>query len=333
MAVRLGLFGLHGDFPALVAAARQAEALGIDAVLFGEHHGAPQQRFPALLNLLSALAASTSTIRLGTSVVLSALENPVRLAEEAAQVDVISGGRLILGLGLGYQPADFQHFGVPFAQRRSRFEEGIAVLQRAWAERPFSFSGRRYRFDGVSVYPLPVQQPHPPIWLAGWTPPGVRRAARLGDAWVTDPIQSRDVLCALGEEYRAACAAADATPCTVLMREILIAPSRKQALEIYGPGILATYRYYWRNGAFNTEWDAWARGITAPEQITLEAVLRDRVIAGSPAECADQLREWVAATGAEYVQLVIPARPDMPSTDPDAIALIGRELLPGLSHR
>src|SRR5438552_18679227 len=75
MMVRLGLFGLYGDFPALVAATRQAEALGIDAVLFGEHHGAPQHRFPALLNLLSALAAPTTTIRLGTSVVLSALEN------------------------------------------------------------------------------------------------------------------------------------------------------------------------------------------------------------------------------------------------------------------
>src|SRR5436305_3572211 len=101
MTVKLGLFGLYGEFPSLVAATRQAEALGIDAVLFGEHHGAPQHRFPALLNLLSALAPSTSTIRLGTSVVLSALDNPVRLAEEAAQVDVISNGRLILGLGLG----------------------------------------------------------------------------------------------------------------------------------------------------------------------------------------------------------------------------------------
>ncbi|HZQ35467.1 MAG TPA: LLM class flavin-dependent oxidoreductase [Dehalococcoidia bacterium] len=333
MAVGIGLFGPYGDFPALAAATRQAEALGIDAVLFGEHHGAPQNRFPALLNLLSALAACTNTIRLGTSVVLSALENPVRLAEEAAQVDVISGGRLILGLGLGYQPADFQHFGVPFAQRRSRFEEGIEVLRRAWSERPFSFSGRRYRFDAVSVYPLPVQQPRPPLWLAGWTPAGVRRAARLGDAWVTDPIQSRAALCAMGEEYRAACAAAGATPRTVLMREILIAPSRDQALARYGPGLLATYRYYWRNGAFNTEWDAWARAITAPEQITLEAVLRERVIAGSPADCADQIRDWVAATGAEYVQLVIPARPDLPGTDPDAIALIGRELLPALRDR
>ncbi len=333
MAVGIGLFGLHGEFPALVAAARQAEALGIDAVLFGEHHGAPQNRFPALLNLLSALAASTTTIRLGTSVVLSALENPVRLAEEAAQVDVISGGRLILGLGLGYQPADFQHFGVPFAQRRSRFEEGLEVLRRAWSERPFSFSGRRYRFEGVSVYPQPLQQPHPPIWLAGWTVAGVRRAARLGDAWVTDPIQSRAALRAMTEEYRAACAAAGTTPRVALMREILIAPSRDQALGIYGPGLLATYRYYWRNGAFNTEWDAWARTITAPEQITLEAVLRERVVAGSPAECAEQIREWVDATGAEYVQLVIPARPGSPSTDPGAIDLIGRELLPALQRR
>src|SRR3989442_14290707 len=158
MTVRLGLFGLYGDFPAIVAAARQAEALGIDAVLFGEHHGAPQQRFPALLNLLAALAASTTSIRVGTSILLSALYNPVRLAEEAAQVDVISNGRLILGLGLGYQPADFQHFGVPFDQRRSRFEEGVEVIRRAWSERPFSFSGRRFQFATPPVYPVPRRQ-------------------------------------------------------------------------------------------------------------------------------------------------------------------------------
>lgn len=330
MTVKLGLFGLHGEFPALVAAARQAEALGIDAVLFGEHHGAPQNRFPALLNLLSALAASTTSIRLGSSIILSALGNPVRIAEEAAQVDVISNGRLILGLGLGYQPADFQHFGVPFAQRRSRFEEGIEVIRRAWSERPFSFSGRRYQFDAVSVYPAPVQQPRPEIWLAGWTLPGVRRAAQLGDAWVTDPIQSRTALRAMGREYADACAIAGTRPRTVLMREILIARSREEALDTYGAGILATYRYYWRNGAFNTEWDDWARAISAPAQITLEGVLRERVIAGSPAECATQVREWADATGAEYVQLVIPARTGAASTDREAIDLIGREVLPAL---
>jgi alkanesulfonate monooxygenase SsuD/methylene tetrahydromethanopterin reductase-like flavin-dependent oxidoreductase (luciferase family) len=332
MTVGLGLFGLSGDFPALVRATRQAEALGIDAVLFGEHHGAPQNRFPALLNLLSGLAATTATIRLGTSVILSALVDPVRLAEEAAQTDVISGGRLILGLGLGYQPSDFQYFGVPFAQRRSRFEEGLEVLRRAWDERPFSFGGRRYRFDGVSVYPVPVQQPRPPIWLAGWTPPGVRRAARLGDAWVTDPIQPLGALQAFGRFYGEACAEAGTQPRTVLMREILIARSRSEALELFGPGILATYRYYWSNGAFNTEWDPWARAITAAEQITLEEVLHERVIAGSPDECAEQVRLWVRATGAEYVQLVIPGRPGAVSTDEEAIGLIGREVMPALKE-
>jgi len=315
-----------------VAATRRAEALGIDAVLFGEHHGAPQNRFPALLNLLSAVAASTSTIRLGTSVLLSALNNPVRIAEEAAQVDVIANGRLILGLGLGYQPEDFQHFGVPFAQRRSRFEEGVEVIRRAWSERPFSFHGRRFQFESVSVYPAPVQQPRPEIWLAGWTLPGVRRAARLGDAWVTDPIQTLSGLQAMGHVYAEACLEAGTRPRTVLMREILIARSRAEALEAYGEGILATYRYYWRNGAFNMEWDDWARAITAPEQMTLEDALRERVIVGSPDECAAQVRAWAEATNADYVQLVIPARRGEASTNHEAIDLIGREVLPALQR-
>ncbi len=116
--------------------------------------------------LLAALAARTRRIRLGTSILLSPLYKPVQLAETASMVDAISKGRLVLGLGLGYQPQDFRQFGVPFDQRVSRFGAGIEVLRRAWTQERFSFVGRRYQFDDVAVYPRPVQSPHPPIWLA-----------------------------------------------------------------------------------------------------------------------------------------------------------------------
>src|SRR5207249_4412337 len=115
--IKVGIFGLRGEFEDIAGAAQRAESLGFDSVQVGEHHGLPQTRFPAPLNFLSALAAHTDRIRLGTSIHLSALNHPVRIAEEAAQVDVISNGRLLLGLGLGYWPSDFNHFGVPFKHR------------------------------------------------------------------------------------------------------------------------------------------------------------------------------------------------------------------------
>lgn len=328
MTTNFAIFGIRGDFEEITKATQLAERVGIDGVLFGEHHGSARNQFPALLNLLSALAARTERVQLGTSILLSALYNPVWIAEEAAQVDVISKGRLILGLGLGYQPGDFSHFAVPFANRVSLFEEGVEVIRRAWTERPFSFVGKRHRFRSVSVFPVPVQRPHPPIWLAGWTVEGVKRAARLGDAWVTDPIQNLAGLQAMAACYAEMRAARGLPPRTVLMREILIDRSRSAALEHYGPGLLETYRYYWNNQAFNVDWDPWARSITSAADITLEDVIRDRVIAGSPDECTEQLKRWVADTGAEYVQLVIPSHQGASSTNLEAIELIGREVLP-----
>jgi probable F420-dependent oxidoreductase len=330
-AIKVGVFGLRGEFDDISEAAQRAEELGFDSVQVGEHHGLPQMRFPAPLNFLSALAARTERIRLGTSIHLSAMNNPVRVAEEAAQVDVISNGRLLLGLGLGYWPSDFNHFGVPFNHRVSLFEEGIEVIRRAWTQRPFSFEGRRYRFNDVSVYPVPVQQPHPEIGLAGWTMAGVKRAARLGDAWITDPIQNRDGLMAMAACYQEHRDAVGGRPHVVLMREIMIAKSRKAALEEYGQGILATYRSYWRNGAFNTDWDPWARSLGSADDMTVEDAIRDRVVAGTPDDCIAQIREWTAAIGADYVQLIIPGHRDTQGTNVEALELIGREVLPGLA--
>src|SRR5688572_27812832 len=110
--VAVSLFHPFGDFEHVVEASLRAEELGFEAVLFGEHHGTPGNDRPQLLILLAGLAARTKRIRLGTSILLSPLYDPVWIAEAAAQVDVMSNGRLILGLGLGYQPQDFEHFGI-----------------------------------------------------------------------------------------------------------------------------------------------------------------------------------------------------------------------------
>src|SRR5687768_14628981 len=111
----VSLFHPWGDFDQVVEASLAAEQAGFDGVLFGEHHGTPANDRPQLLILLAGLAARTTTIKLGTSILLSPLYDPVQVAESAAMVDVMSKGRLVLGLGLGYQPQDFSHFGIPFA--------------------------------------------------------------------------------------------------------------------------------------------------------------------------------------------------------------------------
>src|SRR3989449_7775987 len=129
--------------------ARLAETLGFESVWVSEHHGSGDGYMPSLLPTLAAFAAATEHIKLGTGVLLTPFHHPLRLAEDAATVDLISGGRLILGLGLGWREEEFRMFGVPLSERVRRTVETIEILRRAWRGRRFSYEGRIFSFDQV----------------------------------------------------------------------------------------------------------------------------------------------------------------------------------------
>jgi alkanesulfonate monooxygenase SsuD/methylene tetrahydromethanopterin reductase-like flavin-dependent oxidoreductase (luciferase family) len=159
---------------------RLAEELGYDTVWLTEHHFAEDGYSPSLLTIAGAVAATTRRVRIGTFLLLLPLHNAVRVAEDAATVDVICRGRLDLGLGKGYAPHEFLGYGIPSKERPSRFEEGINVLRGMWTKDPFSFEGKHYRLKDIRLTPKPVQQPHPPLWIGALGPKAVDRAARLG---------------------------------------------------------------------------------------------------------------------------------------------------------
>lgn len=306
--MRISLFHPTGTFEDVVEAANCAEEQGFYGVFFGEHHGSRGVERPQLLLFLAALAARTQTIRLGTSILLLPLYDPVHVAEQAGMVDVISGGRLILGVGLGYQQQDFRQFGIPFSQRVSRFEEGLEVLAAAWTNERFSYAGRRFRYDDIAVYPRPLQEPRPPIWMAAWSMEGARRAGRFGDAFVTDPINNLSATRAFAAAYRAAAAVHGRPAEVVVMREFLCAESRQEALDRYAEGLLAQYRYYFVNGAFNPQYEPWMATVKRPQDLTWDVVAEDRVIWGTPDDCAGQLEHWCESLGAEHVQVTIPGQ-------------------------
>jgi probable F420-dependent oxidoreductase len=160
--------------------ARLAEELGYDTVWLTEHHFAEDGYSPSLLTIAGAVAATTRRVRIGTFLLLLPLHNAVRVAEDAATVDVISRGRFDLGIGKGYAPHEFRGYGIPLNERPSRFEEGIEVLRGIWTKDPFSFAGKHYHLEDVRLTPKPVQQPHPPLWIGAQGPKAVDRAARLG---------------------------------------------------------------------------------------------------------------------------------------------------------
>lgn len=156
-----------------------ADEVGIDYVWLSEHHFVDDGHCPSLLPLAAAIAARTRSIRISSYVFLLPLHDPLRVAEDVAVVDIISNGRMELGVGLGYRMEEFEGFGIERSTRRARMDEGCEVLLKAWTSENWSFEGRHHRYQNVTVQPRPVQQPHPRLWISGRNDRAARRAARF----------------------------------------------------------------------------------------------------------------------------------------------------------
>ena len=144
----------------------EAEALGFHSTFVVEHHLTGYRQVSATINLLTWLGARTRWLRLGTAVMVLPWHNPVLLAEQAATLDLLSGGRLDFGIGKGYRYNEFAGFCVPMEEADARFDEALAVILQAWTtDEPFSHLGRYWQFDNIVVEPPTAQRPHPPIWM------------------------------------------------------------------------------------------------------------------------------------------------------------------------
>lgn len=177
------------------------EASGLDSAWVSEHHFSADGYLPSLTVMLAAFAAVTERIELGTGVVLAPFHDPLRLAEDFAVVDQLSGGRVVCGLGIGWREEEFRAFGVEVASRAKRLEEIVAILRAAWTQERFDFSGKYYAYDRVAVTPKPARTP--PILIGGFVDSAVRRAGRIGDGYLssrTDPRRLAEMLAMATEE-------------------------------------------------------------------------------------------------------------------------------------
>ena len=168
--------------------ARKAEAMGFDRVTMGEHlmDGNPPRPTLLALPAMAAAAGATRTIRVMTGIVIAPLYHPVLLAKTVATIDVVSGGRLDFGIGISGQrgtQVEFEAVGVPVRTRGRRTNEMMALMKRLWTEEHVNHHGEFFDIDDVTLTPRPVQQPHPPMWVAGRSDAAMRRAALLGDGW------------------------------------------------------------------------------------------------------------------------------------------------------
>jgi alkanesulfonate monooxygenase SsuD/methylene tetrahydromethanopterin reductase-like flavin-dependent oxidoreductase (luciferase family) len=169
----------------------EAEALGYTSAFVVEHHFTGYGQVSASLNLLTWLAARTKTIRLGTAVLVLPWHNPVLLAEQAATIDLLSGGRLEFGVGKGYRHNEFASFCIPQAEADERFEESYDLIIKSWVSNErFSHHGKYWNFENIIVEPPTAQKPHPPIWMAAGNPDSIRKVAQRGCKLLLDQLAS-----------------------------------------------------------------------------------------------------------------------------------------------
>jgi alkanesulfonate monooxygenase SsuD/methylene tetrahydromethanopterin reductase-like flavin-dependent oxidoreductase (luciferase family) len=167
-------------YAAIMAQVEWLDRLGIDLVWFTEHHFVDDGYLPSWIPVASAMAARTKRVRFSCDVCLLPFNHPIRLAEDLAVLDNISGGRVEIGVGLGYAVHEFRGFGLPVSHRLSYTDEGLEVLTRAFTGERFSFRGKRYDFQDVRITPGYVQPGGPPLWVAALAEAGAARAARFG---------------------------------------------------------------------------------------------------------------------------------------------------------
>ncbi|HEY3213108.1 MAG TPA: TIGR03619 family F420-dependent LLM class oxidoreductase [Actinomycetota bacterium] len=178
----------------LVLLSEAAEKVGLESIWVSEHLVVPDPRTPPsqmdpddpILDPVTALAfmaGRTRSVRLGTGIIVLPIRNPLILAKELATVDVLSGGRLMFGIGVGYVQREFEALDASFGDRGTRTEEYLAAIRSIWTERHPVFAGRMVSFAGVQAFPHPVQQPHPPIVMGGYAPAVMRRTIREADGW------------------------------------------------------------------------------------------------------------------------------------------------------
>jgi alkanesulfonate monooxygenase SsuD/methylene tetrahydromethanopterin reductase-like flavin-dependent oxidoreductase (luciferase family) len=320
--INFGIFPITEDWPdgadmvsvynEIIGEAKAAESAGFDSCLITEHHQQADGYFPNPLMVSAGVARETTTLKVGTCVALAPLYNPIRLTEDTALLDVISGGRLVLGLGASYVSEDLAAFGVDAKQRGALMEDTTRFLTEAWTRDNLDFDGEVYHFKNMRVTPKPVQKPRPPLWLGAWTPGGLRRAGRLGDAWVTDVINTLPTLKSFAQIYRQAAEKHGNPSSIAVLRECWIAPSTEQALEEYAENVMTSHRFYFQAGGYSPLADPWIAELNSIDEFTYEKVAADRFIVGSPEHCISEIERWHEELGCDYFVLRFrhPAGPD-----------------------
>lgn len=262
---------------------------GYDAIWLAEHHFTGYSVCPSVHLMGMHVADRTTNLRIGMAVTLAGFYHPLRVAEEVALLDVLSGGRVNWGAGRGFDPTEHRVFGVEPEESYPRFREHVEIIRQAWTSDRLNFKGRYWQFDDIEVLPKPAQLPHPPIWLASTSPEAIAWSAENGYSILIDPHSSHDSVAEKIQTYEKLLIEAGHSPDNrelPVARLIAIAPTRDEAEAVARRGA------QWMVGSYVGQKSI--QSPSMPGHATVDPVERyldEVVVWGTPAEVRDKLLE------------------------------------------
>ncbi len=274
-------------FDSILRQVEAAQRAGMNHILMGQHFMFERSRWFQPVPIMARLAGELDPhVRLVTQIIIAPLYHPVLLAEELATLDVVTGGRISVGLGIGYIPKEYEVFGVPFKQRGSRLEETVQILKQMWTQDRVNHVGKHFTLKDIPVHIRPLQIPHPPIWIGAGSAAGVERAARLDAKWpITPQVPPADLAGQLAGFFDArARAGMPRRGRQPLRREIMLGRDRESALA---RAVEVAMPWYLNMAATGHNRYVDPEGLVK----SIPSVLSTHWVLGSPDECATQLRE------------------------------------------
>ncbi|MCZ6874255.1 MAG: LLM class flavin-dependent oxidoreductase [bacterium] len=312
-------------FAELLEQARLVNQLGYASLTKGMHYSAVPfqdfQQFPFLCRMM----AETPDMRTNFGLILLSLHKPLDIAEQIATADVMSNGKVIFGVALGYREVEFLAFGTTQQERVKRFEENLEAIKRLWTEDRVNMTASHFTLQDASSPTKPIQQPHPPIWIGANADPAIRRAARLGDCWYVNPHNRIDTIVRQTELYkRALDEYGKPFPAEFpARREVFVARTRDEAVRLCQPFLQEKYKAY----------HAWGQSKAMPAGdndlgVDFDDLIRDRFLLGSPDEVAEQILKFNQVTGVNHLIMSV-QWPGMPQNMVlDVLHMLAQEVFP-----